>query len=62
MLPVAVQAQFNFTTNNDGSLNIAKYTDGGIVIIPSTTNGLPVTSIGCVAVVGCFCAQALKEG
>ena len=45
--PAAVQAQFNFTTNTDGSLNIANYTgSGGAVIIPDTTNGLPVTSIG----------------
>ena len=25
-LPATVQAQFTFTTNNDGSLNIASYT------------------------------------
>lgn len=41
------QAQFTFTTNNDGSLNLAQYTGlGGAVIIPNTTNGLPITSIG----------------
>ena len=46
-LPAVVQAQFNFTINNDGSLNISKYTgSGGAVIIPDTTNGLPITSIG----------------
>jgi hypothetical protein len=46
-LPAVVQAQFTFTTNNDGSLNIYKYTgSGGAVVIPGTTNGLPVTSIG----------------
>ena len=44
-LPVALQAQFNFTTNN-GTIAITKYTGpGGDVTIPSTTNGLPVTSI-----------------
>lgn len=44
---VVAQAQFNFTTNNDGSLNIAQYAGpGGAVIIPNTTNGLPITSIG----------------
>ena len=49
-LPIAVQAQFTFTTNNDGSLNIYRYTgSGGAVIIPSMTNGLPVTSIGTFA-------------
>ena len=46
MLPAVMQAQFLFTTNNDGSLNIYQYTgSGGAVTIPSTTNGLPVTSI-----------------
>src|SRR5580693_9956019 len=40
-------AQFTFTTNSDGSLNISQYTGpGGAVIIPNTTNGLPITSIG----------------
>jgi hypothetical protein len=47
LLPVAAQAQFVFTTNNDGSLNVQRYTgSGGAVTIPDTTNGLPVTSIG----------------
>ena len=42
-----VQAQYTFTTNSDGTLNIAKYTGpGGAVVIPNTTNGLPITSIG----------------
>jgi hypothetical protein len=45
--PVIAQAQFTFTTNSDGSLNISQYTGaGGAVIIPNTTNGLPITSIG----------------
>ena len=45
-LPVAVQAQFNYTTNN-GTITITGYTGpGGAVTIPGTTNGLPVTSIG----------------
>jgi hypothetical protein len=52
-LPAGVQAQFIFTTNNDGSLNISKYTGGGAVIIPSTTNGLQVSSIGTNAFSGC---------
>lgn len=44
---VTAQAQFTFTTNSDGSLNIAQYTGaGGAVVIPNTTNGLPITSIG----------------
>jgi len=46
-LPAAVRAQFTFTTNTDGSLNIDLYTgSGGAVTIPDTTNGLPITSIG----------------
>ena len=46
MLPAVVQAQFIFTTNNS-NITIIGYTGpGGAVTIPSTTNGLPVTSIG----------------
>ena len=45
MLPAAVHAQFAYTTNN-GAITI---TDGqnasGVLVIPSTINGLPVTSI-----------------
>jgi hypothetical protein len=45
-LPVAVQAQFTFVTNN-GAITITAYTGpGGAVMIPETTNGLPITSIG----------------
>jgi hypothetical protein len=45
--PVMAQAQYTFTTNSDGSLNIAQYTGpGGAVIIPNTTNSLPITTIG----------------
>ena len=44
------QAQFTFTTNSDGSLTLAQYTGpGGAVVIPGTTNGLPITSIGYTA-------------
>jgi formylglycine-generating enzyme required for sulfatase activity len=47
LLPAAAQAQFNFTTNSDGSLNLSGYTgSGGAVTIPNTTYGLPITSIG----------------
>lgn len=45
LLPGLVHAQYTFATNN-GALTIAKFTGSGAVIIPSTTNGLPVTSIG----------------
>ena len=45
-LPAAVQAQYNYTANS-GTITITGYTGpGGAVTIPSTINGLPVTSIG----------------
>ena len=45
-LPAVVQAQFLYTTNN-GTITITGYNGpGGDVTIPSTINGLPVTSIG----------------
>jgi len=49
ILPAAVNAQFTFTTNTDGSLNIYEYTgpyDIVSLVIPAMTNGLPVTTIG----------------
>jgi len=47
LLATLVQAEdFTYTINN-GTITITKYTGaGGEVIIPSTINGLPVTSIG----------------
>jgi hypothetical protein len=46
MLSAVAQAQFTFTTNN-GAITITGYTgSGGAVVIPDTTNGWPVTSIG----------------
>jgi hypothetical protein len=51
-LPAAVQAQFNYMTN-DGTITIAGYTGSGVdVTIPSTINGLPVTRIGSSAFYG----------
>ena len=45
-LPAAVQAQFTYLTNH-GTITITGYTgSGGAVVIPSSTNGYPVTSIG----------------
>ena len=32
-LPVVVQAQFTYTTNNDGSLNISNYTGSGGTVV-----------------------------
>jgi hypothetical protein len=54
LLPqVAAQAQYTFTTNTDGTLNIAEYTGtNGVVVIPNTTNGLPITTIGDAAFFG----------
>jgi len=45
-MPVTMQAQFRWTTNN-GTITITGYTGpGGVVAIPASTNGLPVTGIG----------------
>jgi hypothetical protein len=45
-LPAAVQAQFTFTTNN-GAITITGYTgSGGVVVIPGTMDGLPISKIG----------------
>jgi hypothetical protein len=34
MLPALVQAQFTFTTNNDGSLNLYQYTGSNGIVVP----------------------------
>ena len=48
-LPAVGKAQFNYTTDN-GAITITGYTGpGGAVTIPDTINGLPVTSIGALA-------------
>src|SRR5215472_17069302 len=44
-LPVLVQAHFTFTTNNN-TITITGYAGSGIVVIPNTINGYPVTGIG----------------
>jgi hypothetical protein len=49
-----VQAQLIFTTNADDTITITGYNGaGGVVHIPSTTNGLPVVGIG----MGAFSGQ-----
>ncbi len=44
LLYTGVRAQLTFVTNN-GAITITGYTGSGAVVIPSTTNGLPVTTI-----------------
>ena len=51
-MPNVSQAQFTFTTNN-GAITITGYTGlSGAVVVPDTTNGYPVTSIGDYAFAG----------
>jgi hypothetical protein len=46
LLPIAVDAQYSYTTNN-GTVTITQYTGpGGAVSIPAIIAGLPVTTIG----------------
>jgi BspA type Leucine rich repeat region (6 copies) len=45
--PLIAQAQYTFTTNTDGTLNISKFTGGGgAVTIPDTYSNVPITSVG----------------
>ncbi|HVM62490.1 MAG TPA: leucine-rich repeat protein [Verrucomicrobiae bacterium] len=47
LVPVAVQAQYNYVTNSDNTITITGYVGaGGDVSFPSTINGLTVTTIG----------------
>lgn len=58
-LPAVVRAQFTFTTNND-VITIMGYTGaGGVVIIPGTTNGYPVASIGMNAFASKFLSKVI---
>jgi hypothetical protein len=56
LLPTVAEAQFNYTTNADGTtITITGYTgSGGAVNIPSTINGLTNVSIGDSAFYQCF--------
>jgi hypothetical protein len=61
-LPAVVQAQLNYTTNN-GTITITGYTGrGGALILPSTINGLPVTSIGVNAFYDCTSLTSVAIG
>ena len=52
-LPAVVQAQFTFATTNN-AITITGYTGtNGTVVIPSTINGYPVTTIGSQAFFSC---------
>jgi hypothetical protein len=51
--PIAVEAQFDYTTNN-GSITVTGYTGTDTaVVIPDTISGLPVTGIGFGTFHGC---------
>jgi hypothetical protein len=53
-LPTVLEAQFTFSTNGDNTITITGYTGpGGVVTIPDTTDGLPVTSVGDYAFYNC---------
>ena len=53
VLPAAVQAQYEYMLL-DGTITITKYTGSDTTaIVPSTTNGLPVTGIGSQAFYNC---------
>jgi len=52
-LPVLAQAQFTFTTNDDNTLTVTGYTGTNEdIVIPDSTNGYPVASIGTAAFYG----------
>jgi hypothetical protein len=62
LAPVMTQAQFTFTTNS-GAITITGYnTAAGLnVVIPASTNGYPLTSIGDSAQVDEFSALLRSE-
>ena len=62
LLALPALAQFDYTTNN-GTITITRYTGpGGDVVIPSTINGLPVTSIGTGAFASCHGLFSVTTG
>jgi hypothetical protein len=61
-LPAAVQAQFNYTTNQ-GAITITQYTGpGGAVTIPNKMNGLLVTTIARNAFSSCASVTSVTIG
>jgi hypothetical protein len=63
LLPAAVQAQYGYVTNSDNTITITNYTGaGGAVTIPSTINGLTVTSIGSNAFYNCTNLTSVTMG
>ena len=63
-MPAVVQAQdYFYTANDDNTITITGYTGyGGAVTIPSTINGLPVTSIGTNAFAWCSSLTSVTIG
>jgi hypothetical protein len=62
MLPVVVQAQFDYDTN-EGTITITGYTgSGGAVTVPNWTNGYPVTVIEDEAFAGCTNQTSISIG
>jgi hypothetical protein len=58
-IPAMAQAQFNYTTRGE-AITITGYTgSGGVVIIPGTINGLPVTSIASQAFYGAGVSEVI---
>lgn len=52
-LPPVVQAQYDFATNSDGSLDITRYTGSDLLVnIPGATNNVAVTTIDFAAFAG----------
>jgi len=62
-LPITIEAQFSYSTNNNHTLSITKYTgNGGAVTIPSFINGLAVTTISSHAFAGCSNVTSVDIG
>lgn len=61
--PFAVQAQYNYHDNGDGTCIIVSYTgSGNVAVIPDKINGLLVTGIGEYAFAGCSSLKSVTMG